>query len=348
MRDGKLQVGIIGLGGIARDRHLPAWNHVPFAEVAALADISPEAVKRAAALRPAASQFTDWRELVAVPGLDAIDICTPTALHAEMTEAALNAGLHVLCEKPLCGTVAEADVLAATARKAGRLLMTGQVFRFLPVSRQLKALVASGRVGDIYYTRAQWLRRRRLPPHATFIQRQYSGGGPLLDIGVHVLDLACWLQNFPDPVTASAFTSARLGPRADLGSEWGEWKREAFDVEDFAAGFVRFANGSVLVLETSWMGFQTEEDLMRVQCYGTASGLTWPDGVLVGETDREPWTMRLEKGEDRHGFDEQILRFATAARDGLPSPVPVEQTRQVIRILEGLYRSAALGREVAV
>ena len=123
-------------------------------------------------------------------------------------------------------------------------------------------------------------------------------------------------------------------------------QREHFDVEDFAAGMIRFRDGSVLVLETSWLGFQSEDELMRVQCFGDTSGLIWPEGVLVGETDRVPWTIRLDKSDERSGFDEQMLRFATAVRDGLASPVPVEQTRTVIRILEGLDRSAQAKREV--
>lgn len=346
MRNDKLQVGIIGLGNIARDRHLPAWNHVPFVEVAALADTSEAALQKAAALRPDARQFSDWQELIALDDLDIVDICTPTALHAPMALAAMNRGKHVLCEKPLAANLAEVDELAAMAQTAGKLLMTGQVFRFLPVSAQLFAQIQDGRLGEIYFTRAQWLRRRRLPPAATFIQRSLSGGGPLLDIGVHVLDLACWFLGFPEPVSVTAFTSDRLAHRMDLGSEWGDWPRERFDVEDFAAGMIRFANGSVLTLEASWLGFTPDDELMRIQCLGTEAGLVWPDGVLVGESQNVPWTMRLDKAQERHGFDEQIRQFAVAVRDAGPSPVPVSQTRIVIQILEAMYRSAQAGREI--
>jgi predicted dehydrogenase len=348
MHNGTLRVGLIGLGNIARDRHLPAWNHVPFAQVVALADISPDALAKAGALRPDARRFTDWRELMAMSDLDAVDICTPTTLHTPMALEALSRGLHVICEKPLAATSAEVDQLREAADAAGTLLMTAQVFRFLPVSLQLKALIQEGRFGELYYTRAQWLRRRRLPPNVTFTRRELSGGGPLLDIGIHVLDLACWFLDFPEPITASAVTATKLAHRPDLGSEWGEWHREQFDVEDFAAGVVRFADGRTLMLETSWLAFQSEEELMRVQCYGTSAGLSWPDGVVVGETDRVPWTMRLEKSDDRRGFDDQILKFATAIRDNLSSPVPADQTRKVIRIIEGLYLAAAAHREVSL
>jgi predicted dehydrogenase len=346
MRNGKLQVGVIGIGGIARDQHIPAWLKVPFAEVVAIADVSEKALKQAGERFPTIRRLTDWHELLDSDGLDIVDICTPNRTHAPIALAALESGRHVLCEKPLATTAEEVRSLREASRRTGRLLMTAQHFRFKPSSRQIKALIDGGFLGEIYYTRAQFLRRRLLPPAATFIEHRLSGGGPVFDIGVHVLDLACWFLGSIEPVGVSALVDTRLAQRDDLGGQWGDWDRQRFDVEDFAAGFVRFANGTALTLETSWLAFQPERESMRLQCFGTRGGVLWPDGVLVGETNRAPWTLHLEATAPDHAYAEEILQFATAVRDGLPSPVTVEESLRVVRILEGFYQSARLGTEV--
>jgi predicted dehydrogenase len=224
--------------------------------------------------------------------------------------------------------------------------MAAHHFRFDPVCTQLKKLIEGGMLGDIYYVRAQWLRRRLLPPRATFIERRLSGGGAALDIGVHVLDLACWFMGVPAPVRVAAQVESKLAHRPDLSGSWGDWDRNRLDVEDFAAAFVRFANDAVLVLESSWLAFQPERELIRLQCFGTRGGAIWPDGIVIGESDKVPWEMRLSEVPKNPPHQEEILQFARAVRDGLPSPIPVDETLQVIRILEGLYRSGEEKREI--
>jgi predicted dehydrogenase len=226
------------------------------------------------------------------------------------------------------------------------MLMTVQQLRFDKTARQFKALIDGGMLGDVYYARAQWLRRRLLPARPTFTERALSGGGPAFDIGVHVLDLACWFMGWPEPVTVSASLSAHLAHRPDVGGEWGDWDHGRFEVEDFAAGFVRFANDAVLTLETSWLAFQPEKELIKVQCFGKRGGLIWPDGVIFGETNRVPWDLKLADTAKPSSHYEEILCFAEAVRDGLPSPIPVSETLKTIRILEAFSRSSELRREV--
>jgi predicted dehydrogenase len=316
--------------------------------VVAAADLSEEALDRACEEFAIPRRFHDWHELVAVPEIDIVDICTPNRTHAAIALAALRSGKHVLCEKPLATTAAEVRNLRDAAVKAERLIMTAQHLRFQPRARQLKALVDAGLVGDIYYTRAQWLRRRLLPPRATFIEQRLSGGGAAFDIGVHVLDLACWFQGFPEPIAVSALTSERLAHRADVSGDWGDWDHERINVEDFAAAFVRFANGAALTLEASWLAFQPEREFQRLQCFGTGGGLVWPDGTITGETGKVPWDLRVSEPAENSPHHEEILEFARAVRDGLPSPIPIDQTLQVSRILEALYRSAQLRREIPI
>jgi predicted dehydrogenase len=348
VQDGKLRVGLVGVGGIARDQHLPCWAKVPFAEVAAAADISEEALGRSCRFLPPARRFTDWHDLVAIDELDIVDICTPNRTHADIALAALSAGKHVLCEKPLATSAAEVRTLIEAARQAGKMLMAAQHLRFDPSMLQMKALIDAGMLGHIYYVRAQWLRRRLLPPRPTFIENRHSGGGAALDIGVHVLDLGYWLLGAPKPVRVSANADAFLAGRADITGAWGDWDRDRLDVDDFAVAFIRFETGAVLTLETSWLVFQQERELIRVQCLGDRGGMAWPDGVLIGETNRVPWELRPADPGRSQPQQEEIMQFALAVRDGLPSPIPVDESLAVIQIIEAVYRSSKEGKEVEV
>lgn len=340
------KVGLIGAGAIGRDQHLPGWAKVPFAQITALADNSETALEAAKDQVPGARLFADGRQLIADPEIDIVDICTPNCQHAPLALAALKAGKHVLCEKPLATTSCEVRQLQTAASQARRAIMAGQNFRFDPVARQLKNLIDGDLVGPIYYTRAQWLRRRFLPPRPTFIKKKLSGGGPAVDIGVHALDMALWFMGFPEPVSVTGQVESRLAGRKDLSSAWGEWDRDAIDVEDFAAAFVRFATGTSLTLETSWLAFQPEKEIFRIQCFGTKAGVVWPDGMVVGETNKSPWDLRLTESPKNSSHQDQIMQFALAIRDSQPVPVPIEETLQVIRIIEALYRSGVERREV--
>jgi len=343
-----LKVGIIGVGDIARGQHLAGWAKVPFADVVAAADTSEAARMDAVTRVPGILTFSDWRDLVAIPDLDIVDICTPNQTHCPITLAALSAGKHVLCEKPLATTADEVRLMRDASTKANRLVMAAQHYRFDPASMQIKALIDGGLLGDIYYSRAQWMRRRLLPPRPTFIEKRLSGGGAAVDIGVHILDLAYWFLGAPTPVSVSAQVDTRQSLREDLSSSWGEWDRKLVDVEDFAVAFVRLDNGASLTLETSWMSFQPERETIKLQCYGSKAGVIWPDGILVGETNKVPWDMRLTESTKGTPHHEEILQFALAVRDRMPSPVPIEETLNVIRILEAIYQSGQEGREVTI
>jgi predicted dehydrogenase len=145
-----------------------------------------------------------------------------------------------------------------------------------------------------------------------------------------------------------ALVDMKLADRPDLSGAWGDWDHRSIDVDDFAAGFVRFANGAALTVEVSWLAFQPEREFTRLQCYGSRGGGVWPDGVIVGETNRVPWDLRLPEVPRTSPHHEEIYQFARAVRDGLPSPIPVEDSLNVIRILEAFYQSSKAGKEVAV
>ena len=345
-----LRIGVIGSGGIMRGAHMPGWKLVPDCQITAVCDANratAEAFAKDFGV-PAERVFTDFNDLVALSDVDAVDICTPNMFHTPAVLAALAAGKHVICEKPLAVTTAEVRRMAATATASGKLLMTAQNHRWGGSGQAIKRFVDSGAVGDVYYARIHAVRRNWLPPSPTFIDAKVSGGGPCMDIGVHALDLGMWLMGFPDPVRVSGVTRVNFAHGHDIPGAWGEWDRERFSVEDFASGFIHFANGATMVLESSWLQHQKMNEDFSAHLFGKKATVHWPskeystvingalaDGVLLDKPMKP-------------SHQEEILAFADAIRSGKPSPVPVEQTLKVIAILEAIVESGRTGREVVL
>ncbi|MCC6416376.1 MAG: Gfo/Idh/MocA family oxidoreductase, partial [Opitutaceae bacterium] len=255
MSSRKFRVGIIGGGGIAQAVHIPGWLNLPEVEIVGVADVSETTAKKAAAVAGATRVFTDFRELVKLD-LDAVDICTPNKVHTPAVLAALEAGKHVICEKPLAVTTAEVRQMGAMADARKLKLMTAQQQRFTATGIAAKAWVDGGNLGAAYHARVRAMRRALLPPAPGFIDAQLSGGGPCMDIGVHALDLCMWLMGFPKPVRVSGSARTVFAKGHTMPNFWGEWDRERYSVEDFATGFVHFDNGATMMLEAAWMCHQ--------------------------------------------------------------------------------------------
>jgi predicted dehydrogenase len=344
-----LKIGLIGTGGIVRFAHLnPGWLAVPDVEIVAACDIHEETARKLAADFNIPHVFTDFRDLLKLDEIDAVDICTPNKVHTPAVLAALKAGKHVLCEKPLAVSTAEILAMREALRKTDRILMTAQHLRFSEASVAIKAWVDTGALGEVYHTRVNATRRNLLPISPGFIDPALSGGGPCMDIGVHALDTALWLMNFPKPVRVSGRAHTNFAKGFEIPGGWGEWDRTLFGVEDFACGFVHFSNGSTLALEASWLQHQEKEEL-NATLQGKKAGIHWPsgqfhtvanrtliDGVVLPHAGRKP------------AHTEEILAFAAAIRNGKPSPVPIEQTIYVIAILEAIMQSSLLNQEVAI
>ncbi|MDR1303721.1 MAG: Gfo/Idh/MocA family oxidoreductase [Verrucomicrobiales bacterium] len=343
----KLKIGLIGAGGIARGAHMnPGWKIAPDCEVVAVCDIHRPTVEKFARDFNIPQVFTDYRELLKLRELDAVDISTPNKIHTPAVLASLAAGKHVLCEKPLAVTVSEVRQMALAAKKAGKLLMTAQHQRFRGESVALKKWAAAGHLGEVYHARVNATRRNGLPCPPGFIDPKLSGGGPCMDIGVHALDTALWVMDFPRPVSVSGTAKVNFAHGDEIPGAWGEWDRKLFGVEDFAAGFVRFANGATLALEASWLQHQDGEDL-SFTLLGKKAGVQWPSGRFYAAPDRVLVDGKIQPvGGLQPAHTEEILAFADAVRNGRPSPVPVAQTLYVIAILEGIMKSSRLGREV--
>lgn len=347
-----LKVAVVGTGGISNS-HIPGWQASEHAELVAGCDLNEQGLQAWGKKHGVTRLHTDVAEIFKDSDVDIIDICTPNMAHTPLAKAALSAGKHVICEKPLAPTPEEVRELIKARDASGAMLMTAQHHRFQGISKALKQEIDAGRLGDVYHARAWYLRRAGFIPTPAFCKKSISGGGPCIDIGVHILDLALWLMGNPEPVTVSGVADAKIAKQGGAFSAWGNGVAPAdFDVEDFAAAFVRFENGAVLMLETSWLLHHDESTgAMKCWIYGTKGGALWPDAkVLYSDYDKQQmYTTQLNYTRDEmepHALE--CVEFARAIAQGAPSPVPAEQSLQVMRILDGIYRSQAEGKEVRV
>ncbi|MGQ9732600.1 MAG: Gfo/Idh/MocA family protein, partial [Candidatus Zipacnadales bacterium] len=249
----KLGIGIIGSGAIAQNAHMPAYAELPDCDILAVADVSKAARDAAASKFNVPYTFKDWRDLLKIEEINAVSVCTPNAYHFQPTIDALKAGKHVLVEKPIAVSASQAQTMLQTARQLGLKLMVGQTARFNPQARAMKEFVESGAIGEIYYARAMALRRRGIPGWGAFTSKKLSVGGPIFDIGVHILDLTLWLMGFPEPrsVSGSVYNPLGTAPGPQVAS-MGNWDPKTYGVEDFGVGLIKFKNGATVVLEASW------------------------------------------------------------------------------------------------
>lgn len=344
-------LGFIGAGTIART-HMASARALGFDRLA-VADPSRSAVEAAATDFGIQRCYADYRELLADPRIDAVVIATPNMLHAEQAVAALDAGKHVLLEKPMAPDTASAERIVAATRRAGRRLQMGMANRFKAGPQALRAHVRSGACGRIYAAEAAWYRRRGIPGFGGWATTQaLAGGGALLDIGVHMLDLALHLMDFPQPVAVS-------------GATWNVWRRlEDYhytsmwgaavpggtkDVEDYAIGHIRFAEGQILQLNAAWainLAATPHEQKIRVmgeQGGAELRGLEQP--YFYGETAGRCTDTTVALGRQDE-FQLQLAEFAASIREGRDPLADAQQGLAVTRLLEAIYRSAESGREV--
>jgi len=342
---GTLKMGVIGLG-MGRG-HARGYHGHPRAELVAVCDPDEVRAREVQAELDVPRVYADAADMLKREDLDAVSIAVPNKLHAPLTIQALKKGLHVLCEKPMAMTVREAQRMQAAAEAAGRNLMINFSFRFTEAAFALKRQVEEGVVGDIYFGRSVWHRRRGIPRFGGWFGiQEMSGGGPLIDLGVHRLDLALWLMGYPEPVAVSGSTYDRIA--APLARR----EKKQFSVEDVACGLVKFANGATLILEASWALNQPEREHMITQLYGDRGGLAHKninggyEFVAEVYTDEggDQFTKRLDwrTGTTPSSYHE----FVDSVLDARPPLATGEEGVKVMKILEGIYKSAASGREV--
>lgn len=341
----KLRLGVVGLG-MGRG-HARGYMSHPQADLVALCDMDADRLASEASALGVAQTYGDAVEMFDRAALDAVSIAVPNKLHAPLTIAALERGLHVLCEKPMARTAEEAEGMLVAARAAQKNLMINFSFRFSDMSFSLKEQVDAGVLGDIYFGRSVWHRRRGLPKFGGWFGiKDMSGGGPLIDLGVHRLDLALWLMGYPEPISVSGST---YDP---IARQMAENEGKAFDVEDLACGLIKFANGATLVLEASWALNIRENEHMVTSLYGTHGGLVQRNTGGSYEFEAELYTT-----EGRSHFTKKLDRRTGSAPSSyaefidsiLEQRTPVatgEHGLKVMKILDGIYKSASTGKEV--
>lgn len=346
-----IHCAVIGCGAIG-DTHIQGFHKHPQARVTAVADVSAERARELASKHKIKRIFTDYRELLDQPDIQAVCIGLPNHLHAPVALEALCAHKHVLLEKPMALTVAEGEQIVRTAREKKLTFMVGQNFRFLPPIQRIKAAIERGELGQLYHARAMHLRRAGIPRIGSwFTQKKLSGGGALLDIGVHFLDASLHLLGNFDPVSVTGITHARFGPRGLGDGNWGKSEidpTKPFDVDDYAAAFIKFKDGMSLILEVAWAthGDGWSEDSIKV--YGTDGSAVYPHPQIFKRNEKGPVALPLDEKSPLPYPDDKMVHFVDCILQRREPMVQPEQSLIVQKILNAIYDSAARGKEIVL
>ncbi|MBE6705401.1 MAG: Gfo/Idh/MocA family oxidoreductase [Ruminococcaceae bacterium] len=348
----KIKIGICGAGNIATSMHLPAYEKLTdLVEIVAICDITVERAKAAAEKFNIPKYFASVDEMLAGADIDAVDICTWNDGHKTCAIAAARAGKHICCEKPMAASLADAKEMYDEIKKAGVKFMLAVPNRWTRQNEVLREMVDAGEFGDVYLARAQYIRRRGTPT-GWFTDKKHSGGGPVIDIGVHCIDAAWNLLGCPKPVTVSAMTAAPIGEFKTKGVDrWqGNPSPEGnFDTEDSGAGCVRFENGAMILFECSWA--INGPGKSEIQIYGSKAGtIVKENPVIYGErfghlSDDVIQTAKPNAGTCELGY---FARYVAGEISEEENRYPVEMAVQMQSILQGIYDSAAAGEEVEI
>ena len=359
----KVRIGIIGCGGIANQKHMPSLKKLPDVEMVAFCDIIEEKAKAAAEKfgTAAAKIFTDYKELLKLD-LDVVHVLTPNKQHSFITVDALESGKHVMCEKPMAINTAEAQKMLDAAKRTGKKLTIGYQSRFRKDSMYLKKCVEAGDLGEIYYARAQAVRRRAVPPWGVFLDAENQGGGPLIDIGTPALDLTQWEMDNYEPYMVVGSTFRKLAATENAANAFGPWDPKKFTVEDSAFGFIKMKNGATIMLESSWALNTLLVDEAKTILCGAKAGAD-----MLGDEDC-PLRINGERFSQLYTTSPELKAASVAFYDGdlggspaeiearmwinhvkddnAPLITKPEQAIVVTKILEAIYESNRTGKPV--
>lgn len=350
----KLRVGMIGTGSISHE-HIQAYQKMDNVELVAFCDINPEQLALMAEQYGISNTYATKEDLLANADIDAVSVCTWNAAHAECAIAALNAGKHVLCEKPMATSVEEALAMEVAAKENGKLLMIGFVRRFGNDATIISDFRDSDFFGDIYYGKATYLRRNG-NPGGWFGDKSRSGGGPLIDLGVHVIDLLNYLMGQPKPVSVYGATFQKLLNRPDIKdtvdySSSTTSDKDICDVEDLASAMIRFDDGSVVSIEASF-SLNLKEDQGKIELFGTKGGASLnPQLELYTDINGYMTDIQLKTNTalDMNGlFYNEVAHFVDCLVNGTECLTPAADGVTIMRILDAIYESAETGHEVII
>lgn len=363
----KLRIGIVGCGGIANNKHMPALaKFTEECEMVAFCDIIEErAIKAAKEFGSEDSKvYTDFNEMYKDVSIDVIHVLTPNVYHCPATVAAFEAGKHVMCEKPMAHNSSDAKKMIEAWKKSGKKFTIGYQNRFRYEIQTLKKSCEEGELGDIYFAKAHAIRRRAVPTWGVFPDKSLQGGGPLIDIGTHALDITLWMMDNYKPVSATGSVFHKLGglQQATEGNMFGPWDPKTYEVEDSAFGMIKMEDGSAIMLEASWALNVLESKEAATTLCGTKagaevrSGMSYQSNELIfnrghhGQLTEETLSAGgniayFEGGSEAPELAEARQWLNAIIQDKEPLVKP-EQAYVVTQILEGIYQSNETGKEV--
>ena len=356
-----VNVGVIGCGGIANGKHMPALQKIKNVRMVAFCDIIEERAVEAAEKFgvEGAKSYTDYKELLKDDSIEVVHVCTPNRYHAFISIDAMNAGKHVMCEKPMAKTYKEAKEMLEVSEKTGMKLTIGYQSRWRSDSLYLKKLCEDGELGEIYYGKAIALRRRAVPTWGVFLNEYEQGGGPLIDIGTHALDLTLWMMDNYTPKMVVGTTFEKLKNQKNCGNAWGDWDPEKFTVEDAAFGFIVMENGATVMLESSWaLNIRYPKEAITMIC-GTEGGADMFDGLDINfikngrqcilKPDLKAGGVAFYEGDaDESPSVLEARAWIDAVVNDKEPPTKASQALVVTQILEAIYESAKTGKPVYI
>ncbi|MBE6588512.1 MAG: Gfo/Idh/MocA family oxidoreductase [Ruminococcaceae bacterium] len=359
MENGKVRVGIIGCGGIANGKHLPGLKSVPEVEMVAFCDIIVERAEAACKAYGTADAkfYENYKDLLADESIDVVHVCTPNISHSFITVDALEAGKHVMCEKPMAINSEEALKMLEAAKRTGKKLSIGYQNRQRPDSLYLKDICDRGDLGEIYFAKAHAIRRRFVPTWGVFLKEEEQGGGPLIDIGTHALDLTLWTMNNYKPKYCVGTTYHKFRYQTQTANACGDWNPDEFTVEDSAFGFVVMENGATIVLESAWALNTLDVREAKTTLCGTQGGADMVNGLRINGVDNNRmFTKNIDLdvgGVDFYSgnaggapHEREAYQWIHCIIDDTEPLVLPEQAYVVTQILEGIYESAKTGKAV--
>lgn len=354
-----VKIGIIGCGGIANGKHMPSLKKIKNVQMVAFCDIIEERAVKAAEEYgvEGAKVYTDYKELLKDRDIEVVHVCTPNRSHAFISIDAMEAGKHVMCEKPMAKTYKEAKEMLDASERTGMKLTIGYQSRWRADSLYLKKICEDGELGEIYYGKAIALRRRAVPTWGVFLNEYEQGGGPLIDIGTHALDLTLWMMDNYKPKMVVGTTFEKLKNQKDCGNAWGDWDPKKFTVEDAAFGFIVMENGATIMLESSWaLNIRNPKEAITMIC-GTEGGADMFDGLNINfikngrqcilKPDLTAGGVAFYDGD---GDEDPSVLEARAWLDAVVNDheprTKACQALVVTQILEAIYESAKTGKPV--
>ncbi len=347
----KLRMAFIGCGGIAQT-HLGVLKNFADVEIVAGVDIDPDRLSVMSEKWDVPAVFKDWKTMLKEIKPDAVNICTPNGVHAAPAIDSSSAGAHVIVEKPMAMNPVECQKMIDTAKKNRRKLAVGFQYRYHPNTDFITRARDGGELGNVMFVKCQALRRRGIPNWGVFGRKELQGGGPMIDIGVHVIEMAHYSMGSPRPVAASGNTWTYMGnKKSDVTSMWPNWDYQTYTVEDLAIGQIRFDNGAILQIEASFAA-HIEKDIWNFTLMGDKGGATWDPPALF--TDRAGTMLNSVPGylspktDFPSLFSSKLRNFVDGCLKGTPLKAPGDDGLAVQKMLDGVYRSAAAGKEVKI